>query len=198
MKTLIAVSICAFASIAQAQTDNCLDDLVGTFSFKAKGILEPSLAIRKHQNSWQFEQPSDPGAGGEKLFRYHFDKAPALPAQPVAQEDLALLGRALLSPFKDKREDLDGIRTECGLMADDIYLVRIDLSGAKQELLRGMVIWARAMSGQTASDLDAPIQTQEIEAIRQQKYFAGEPFRLEGVTSGVVGFQLHKTVGTPP
>lgn len=190
MKKLVVFCICTIASIAHAQTNTCLEKLRGKFFYQIKNVSDHVFTIQFANNSWQFKRPDNPEADMEKIFRYSFDKSKSLPAKPIPTEQISLLGSAVLTQYLDKPEDMKGVRYECGLITDDFYLVNIDLSNASPQLVKNMVMMKKASEGN--KDYNSQPTSKEIDEMRKQKYFSGQPFKLEGVTNGVVSFMLQK------
>ena len=95
----------------------------------------------------------------------------------------------MLTPFVEEGSQLRNVKAECGLTVDDVYLVRLDLSRADKDLLENIVTLGSALSGQKS---DAAVSDADIARMRQQKYFAGETLKLEGVISTIVPVLVQK------
>jgi hypothetical protein len=185
------------AAPAGAESTDCLADLAGTLSQEGKQV-PGELLVRQEQGNWQFSLPQtdDAGAARERLFRYHFDSLPTLDAQIIDAEQLPRVGAVMFSPFADKTADLKDLRVDCGLTADGIFLIRVDLSQAQPQLISNMLTLNAALHGQGKKP-PKKFGDWEIAAARRLKYFAGEYFALEGVTSGIVSFPMRKRADAP-
>jgi len=185
------------AAPARAASTDCLADLAGTFVQESKQTLG-ELLVQQVQARWQFSLPAidaedDPR---ERLFRYHFDRQPTLDALIVEAEQLQQIGAVMFSQFADRGADLKGLRTECALTADGIFLIRVDLSQARPKLISNMLTLNAALQGQ-GEKTPKTFGDHEIEAARRLKYFAGEYFALEGVSSVIVSYPMRKHAEVP-
>ena len=180
------------ASSAQAEPSDCLADLAGIYTQEYQQIPR-ELQVRQTRDGWQFSLPeeSDASAARERLFRYRFDHKPELAATILDEASLQRVGAIMFSPYADKTTRLNGLRVECGLTADDIFLIRVDLSQVPARLINNMLMLNMALHKQGGKP-PKNFSDREIAAARQLKYFAGEYFALEGVTSGIVAFPMQK------
>jgi hypothetical protein len=190
MKKLAIACICAATSIANAETNTCLNNLQGKFFHQERRTQSHVLTIQYNKDLWQFKRPDGSKANKEGLFQDSFDKAATLQARPIPDEHVAGFGSAVLTQYLDKPGEIQGVRFECGLITDDFYVIKIDLSEANPQLIKNMVMMKKAM--EKDEHYDSQPTAKEIEEMRKQKYFSGQPFKLEGVTSGIVGFMLNK------
>lgn len=185
------------AAPVAAESTDCLADLAGTLTQEGKQA-PGELLVRQVQGNWQFSLPlgDDAGTARERLFRYHFDSRPTLDARTIDAEQLAQVGAVMFSPFADKAADLKDLRVDCGLSADGIFLIRVDLSQARPQLISNMLTLNAALHGQGRKSAKK-VGDREIAAARRLKYFAGEYFALEGVTSGIVSFPMRQRADAP-
>lgn len=184
------------ASSAQAEPGDCLADLAGIYT-RAYQQIPSELLARQNQDGWQFSLPeeSDADAARERLFRDRFDHKPELEARVLDAATLLRVGAIMFSPYTDKTARLDGLRVECGLAADNIFLIRVDLSQVPARLINNMLMLNIALYKQPRKNFS----DDEIAIARQLKYFVGEYFALEGVTSGILAFPMQKApVRTAP
>lgn len=189
MKKLVMACICAVLPLTNAQANTCLERLQGDYFYILNNVPDHMLTVQSIDNAWQFKRPTDPSADKEKLFKYSFDESNTLPAKPMLDSQLSPFGSALFSPYIDTPEQLTGLRVECGLISDVFYLVHIDLSKAHLQLIKNMIMMDKAHAGE---DYNAEPSANEIDKMRKQTYFSGQPFELQGVTSGVLSFKLKK------
>lgn len=189
MKKLAMACICAVFPLTNAQANTCLEHLQGDYFYLLNNVPDHVLTVQSIDNAWQFKRPTDPSADKEKLFKYSFNESNMLPAKPMLDSQLSPFGSALFSPYIDTPKQLEGVRYVCGLITDTFYIVYIDLSKANLELIKNMIMMDRAHAGK---DYNAEPTAIEIDEMRKQTYFTGQPFELQGVTSGVLSFRLKK------
>lgn len=186
------------AAPALAESPDCLADLAGTLG--QEGRQAPAeLRVRQVRGNWQFSLPGNDADRNarERVFRYHFDKQPMLDAQIIDAGELPRLGAIMFSQYAERAADLKGLRTECGLTADGIFLIRVDLSQAQPQLIGNMLTFNAALRGE-GKESPKKFGAPEIAAARRLKYFAGEYFALEGVSSGIVSFPMRKRAEALP
>ena len=193
MKTFYRLCLLGLlVSSARAEPGDCLADLAGIYAQEYQQI-PGELQVRQTRDGWQFSLPeeSDASAARERLFRDRFDRKPELEARILDEATLPRVGAIMFSPYADKTTRLNGLRVECGLTANDIFLIRVDLSQVPAQLISNMLMLNLALHKQ-GGKLQKDFSDREIAAARQLKYFAGEYFALEGVTSGIVAFPMQK------
>lgn len=190
MIKLVIACLCATSSMAYAQSDACLDNLKGDFYHGAKSVPNQVFTVQNASSSWEFKRPESFEADKEKLFKYSFGHGGVAQAKPIQKDQLTPLGNALFAQYLDKAADIKGIRYECGLITDEFYLVIVDLSEATPHLIDNMIMMKKAQ--EQDKNYKAKPTSKEVEATRKLKFFSGQPFKLDGVTSGVVSFALQK------
>lgn len=187
---LAIAGLCATTALAYAQTDACLETLKGDFYHGEKTVPNHVFTVRNENSSWAFKRPESFEADKDKLFKYSFGPGSTAPAQPIQKDQLTLLGNALFTQYLDKAADIKGIRFECGLITDEFYLVVVDLSDATPRLIDNMIMMTKALAQD--KNYKAKPTASEVEATRKLKFFSGQPFKMEGVASGVISFALQK------
>jgi hypothetical protein len=190
MLKLIIAFFCTTSCIAHAQPDTCLEGFKGDLFYGAKISQNHVLSVQAVDNEWKIKRPANIEADKDKLFKGYFVKANILPAKPMKNKHISLFGSALFTQYLDKHSNLKGVRFDCGLVADEFYLVKVDLSEANQQLIENMIIMKKAFEGD--KNYLSQASSKEINEMRKQKYFSGTPFHLESVTSGVISFMLQK------
>lgn len=189
MKKFVAAILCAvMAQAAHAENKTCLNDLQGDFYHQRGNKLNHIVTVAFNNGSWGFNSPSeDYDVEYTSDLRYQFDRTDRILAKPVSQEYIQSVGMVMLSPYMEKSIGAKGVSFECGLVANGFYVMNIDLSEANQELIKNLAIFAR--SYERSSE---PPSLQEINEMRKQKYFLGEPLQLVGVINTIIGSFLHK------
>lgn len=190
MRNLLAAALCLAISAVHANEVSCLENLQGVFH----GGLddEPTqsqLAIRKAKGSWEFYLPDDSDFKHKKIFANHFAGFPSngqiiLSARVIEQHMLPVVTELMLAPYVEGRSDLQGIGSACGLMTDELFVLRLDLSLAKKEFLEKHRAWQQffSPSGKSPSMSD----------VQNIAYFIGERLDLEGVYDGIIGHLMQK------
>ena len=187
-KALLIAGLALASALAHADDKACLADLAGNFQHTfSRGKQETVLSVRQDKSGWSFSQPAS--TDRDRLFRDHFEGKEPLKAQIIPAKQLAGVGALMLTPFVEEGSQLRNVKAECGLTVDDVYLVRLDLSRADKDLLENIVTLGSALSGQKS---DAAVSDADIARMRQQKYFAGETLKLEGVISTIVPVLVQK------
>lgn len=188
IELLVLVVAVVFSPVSQANEDSCLADLNGVFySHENGGALQAELAVRGSGKEWTMSMPPDDNRPRrDYFFGSYFSSGEdvAISAVPIKEDDLPLVTRLMLFPFFDDKEEMAGVKGLCGLMTDDIYVLRVDISEADSSFL---ITMEKELGVKLLNESKVLSAKQERVA-----YFLGQRFFLDGVYDGILGQPMSK------
>jgi len=188
IELLVLAAVVIFSPVSQANDPSCLTELNGVFySHRDDGAMHAELVVRNSGKEWAMSMPPDDGRPKRDYFFESYFSAGevvAISAAPIKEGDLPLVTRLMLFPFFDDKEEIAGVKGLCGLMTDDIYVLRVDVSGASSSFLRSL---EKKLGVKLLDESKVPSAKRESVA-----YFLGQRFFLDGVYDGIIGQPMSK------